>query len=268
MAQATLFLVCAIAYFILAGLFWPGYGMCYKKGGATRLLPLLPLVLHGYLLYQDVFTGPGIALGFAVSLSAIAALTVLVHGIGAWFYPLGGLMGLVLAFAGLMVSLHGVMRDATPVPHSDMPAFGAHLIMGLTAYSLFTIAALQALLVAAAEKYLHKPVPPRLVTALPPLLTLERLLFNLIGIGFVLLTLTLVSGVLFAEALFGQPLPFNHKTVFSLTSWLVFAGLLIGRWFYGWRGHTAIRWTLAGFVFLLLAYVGVKFVLEVILKRS
>ncbi len=268
MALDPLFLACSIAYLVLAALFWPGYGRCCKQGGATRLLPLLPLALHAYLLYQDVFRGPGIALGFAVSLSAVAALTVLVHGIAAWRYPLGGLVGLVLAFAAVMVGLHGVMRDATPVPHSDMPAFGAHLVMALTAYSLFTIAALHALLMAVVEKHLHRPVPPRLVTALPPLLILERLLFNLIGVGFVLLTLTLVSGALFAEELFGRPLPFNHKTVFGVTSWLVFAGLLIGRRIYGWRGRTAIYWTLAGFVFLLLAYVGVKFVLEVVLGRS
>lgn len=268
MASAPLFLVCIVAYLALAALFWPGHGLCCTKGGATRLLPLLPFVLHAYLLYQDMLAGPGIALGFAVSLSAVAALTVLVHSLAAWRYPLGGLLGLVLAFAGVMVGLHGLMRDATPVPHSDMPAFGAHLVMALTAYSLFTIAALHALLMAAVEKHLHKPVPPRLVTALPPLLTLERLLFELIGVGFVLLTLTLVSGGIFAEVLFGRPLPFNHKTVFGFTSWLVFGGLLIGRRFYGWRGRTAIYWTLAGFVFLLLAYVGVKFVLEVILKRS
>ncbi len=268
MASAPLFLVCVLAYLVLAVLFWPGYGLCCKKGGATRLLPLFPFVLHASLLYEDVLAGPGIALGFAVSLSAVAALTVLVHSLAAWRYPLGGLLGLVLAFAGVMVGLHGLMRDATPVPHSDMPAFAAHLVMALTAYSLFTIAALHALLMAVVEKHLHKPVPPRLVTALPPLLTLERLLFNLIGAGFVLLTLTLVSGSLFAEELFGRPLPFNHKTVFGVTSWLVFGGLLIGRRIYGWRGRTAISWTLAGFVFLLLAYVGVKFVLEVILQRS
>ena len=268
MASAALFLVCVIAYLVLAVLFWPGYGMCCKRGGATWLLPLPPFLLHAYLLYQDVFTGPGIALGFAVSLSAVAALTVLVHSIAALRYPLGGLVGLVMAFAGVTVGLHGVMRDATPVPHSDMPAFGAHLVMALTAYSLFTIAALHALLMAAVEKHLHKPVPPRLVTALPPLLTLERLLFNLIGVGFVLLTLTLVSGGMFAEELFGRPLPFNHKTVFGVTSWLVFGGLLVGRRVYGWRGRMAIYWTLAGFVFLLLAYVGVKFVLEVVLGRS
>ncbi len=267
MALAPLFLVCVLAYFGLAALFWPGYGLCCKKSGAGRLLPLLPLPLHAYLLYQDVFGGPGVALGFAVSLSAVAALTVLVHAIAAWRYPLGGLVGLVMAFAGVMVGLHGLMRDATPVPHSDMTAFAIHLLIALTAYSLFTIAALHALLMAVVEKHLHKPVPPKLVTALPPLLTLERLLFDLIAVGFVLLTLTLISGAFFAEELFGRPLPFNHKTVFGLTSWLVFAALLIGRRFYGWRGRMAIRWTLAGFVFLLLAYVGVKFVLEVILHR-
>lgn len=267
MALTPLFIVCVLAYLALAALFWPGYGLCCRKTSAARLLPLLPLLLHAYLLYQDIFGGPGVALGFAVSLSAVAALTVLVHSIAAWRYPLGGLLGLVLAFAGAMVALHGLMRDATAVPHSDMTVFAIHLLIALTAYSLFTIAALHALLMAVVEKHLHKPVPPKLVTALPPLLTLERLLFDLIGVGFLLLTLTLVSGAIFAEELFGSPLPLNHKTVFGLTSWLVFAGLLIGRRFYGWRGRTATRWTLAGFMFLLLAYLGVKFVLEVILHR-
>lgn len=268
MAHPLLFPICAIAYFGLAALYWPGRGACCKTTALTRLLPLLPLLLHGYLLYIDAFSGPGIALGFAVSLSAVAALTVLVHGVAVWRYPLGGLLGFVMVFAGAAVGLHGLMRDATPIPHSEMPAFGAHLLMALTAYSLFTIAAMHALLMAAVEKHLHKPVPPKLVTGLPPLLTLEQLLFNLIAIGFLLLTLTLASGILFSEELFGRPLPFNHKTVFGVTSWLVFGGLLIGRRVYGWRGRTAIYWTLAGFVFLMLAYVGVKFVLEVILGRS
>ncbi|MDW8323188.1 MAG: cytochrome c biogenesis protein CcsA [Burkholderiales bacterium] len=268
MPESLLFALCAAAYFALAWLFWPGRAACCTQSWAVRGLPWLPFALHAWLLYGDVYTGSGIALGFAVSLSAVAALTVLTHSLAAWRYPLGGLLGLVLAFAGAMVLLHGAMRDATPVPHSDRPLFAAHLIVALTAYSLYTIAALQALLMATVEKHLHRPVPPRLVTALPPLLTLERLLFHLIGAGFVLLTLTLVSGVFFAEELFGQPLPFNHKTVFGLTSWVVFGVLLAGRRLYGWRGRTAITWTLAGFVFLLLAYVGVKFVLEVILRRT
>ena len=96
---------------------------------------------------------------------------------------------------------------------------------------------------------------------------MERLLFRLIHIAFVLLTLTLISGIFFSEALFGKALTFNHKTVFAIVSWLIFAALLLGRHLRGWRGKVALRWTLSGFVALLLAYVGTRFVLEVILGR-
>ena len=103
---------------------------------------------------------------------------------------------------------------------------------------------------------------------LPPLLTLEALLFRIIGLGFMLLTLTLLTGAVFSETLFGQVMRFNHKTVFAITSWLIFAFLLAGRHLYGWRGRVALRWTLAGFISLLLAYIGSRFVLEVILQRQ
>ena len=59
----------------------------------------------------------------------------------------------------------------------------------------------------------------------------------------------------------------NHKTIFAILSWGIFAALLGGRKVYGWRGRTAVLWTLSGFVMLLLAYVGSKFVLEVLLHR-
>jgi ABC-type uncharacterized transport system permease subunit len=96
---------------------------------------------------------------------------------------------------------------------------------------------------------------------------MEALLFRLIHVAFVLLTFTLISGVFFSETLFGKALSFNHKTVFAILSWLIFAALLAGRHLRGWRGRIALRWTLAGFAALLLAYVGSRFVLEVILGR-
>jgi ABC-type uncharacterized transport system permease subunit len=96
---------------------------------------------------------------------------------------------------------------------------------------------------------------------------MEKLLFRVIWVGFILLTLTLLSGIVFSEEVFGQPLKFTHKTLFGIISWGVFAALLTGRQLYGWRGRIAIRWTLAGFIILLLAYLGSKFVLEVILQR-
>jgi ABC-type uncharacterized transport system permease subunit len=102
---------------------------------------------------------------------------------------------------------------------------------------------------------------------LPPLLTLEKLLFRLIGAGFVLLTLTIASGILFSEQLFHRAVQFDHKNVFAVLSWAMFGGILIGRRFYGWRGRVALRWVMASFAILMLAYVGSRFVLEVILHR-
>jgi ABC-type uncharacterized transport system permease subunit len=100
-----------------------------------------------------------------------------------------------------------------------------------------------------------------------PLLTLERFLFRMVWLGFVLLTLTLASGFLFSEQLFGRPLTFSHKNVFSVAGWLTFGALLVGRWRYGWRGRRALYWILAGTGLLLLGYLGSKFVAEVILGR-
>jgi ABC-type uncharacterized transport system permease subunit len=103
---------------------------------------------------------------------------------------------------------------------------------------------------------------------LPPLLTLEKLLFRVIAAAFLFLTLTLATGIAFSETLFGRALRADHKTVFAVLSWLTFGLLLAGRWLYGWRGRTATRWTLTGFVLLILAYVGSRFVLEVVLHRT
>ena len=214
-----------------------------------------------------MFEGAGIHLGFATSISAVAALTVMTYAVAAWRYHLAGLQGFVLAFAGVAVAIEAISPASHIAPHSDLPAFQLHLAVAFAAYALFTIAALHALLIALAEKHLHKAVPPTLVADLPPLLTLEKLLFRMIQVGFVLLTLTLASGILFSEEIFGKALLWNHKTVFGIASWSIFGALLLGRRIKGWRGRTAIYWTLAGFISLMFAYVGVKFVLEVLLGR-
>jgi ABC-type uncharacterized transport system permease subunit len=114
---------------------------------------------------------------------------------------------------------------------------------------------------------LHRGGSELLTQAIPPLLTLERLLFRQIALAFLLLTFTLASGMLFSEALFGRPLRFTHHTLFSMVAWLLFAGLLFGRQRFGWRGRAALHWVLAGSVALLLAYFGTKFVAEILLGR-
>ena len=103
------------------------------------------------------------------------------------------------------------------------------------------------------------------VRTLPPLEVMERLLFQMIGTGFALLSAALLTGIVFLEDIFAQHLV--HKTVLSIVSWMIFGILLWGRWRFGWRGRTAIRWTLSGFLFLILAYFGSKLVLELILQR-
>ncbi|MFA6041170.1 MAG: cytochrome c biogenesis protein CcsA, partial [Methylophilus sp.] len=139
--------------------------------------------------------------------------------------------------------------------------------IAILAYSLFTFAALHATLMAIAERALHNKSTLSRLPNFPPLMVMETLLFKVISVGFVLLTVTVVSGMMFSEEIFGKPLQLNHKTIFSIISWLIYAWLLFGRYRYGWRGKTAIRWTLIGFVVLLLAYVGSSFVLHILLGR-
>jgi len=124
------------------------------------------------------------------------------------------------------------------------------------------------LLMALLERRLHDAALPKMLQKMPPLLAMETLLFRIIWAGFILLTLTLATGVIYSEELFGKAARFNHKTVFGVLSWVIFAALLGGRHIYGWRGRVAVRWTLAGFLALVLAYIGSKFVLEVILGRT
>jgi ABC-type uncharacterized transport system permease subunit len=195
-------------------------------------------------------------------------LALLFYWIESIYARIEGLHMIGLPLAAVCALLPLALPGQSTLAHLDSPMFRAHLLMAMLAYSLFTLAALHALLMAAAEKRLHRGRLSRALANLPPLLTMEALLFRLILIAFILLTLTLASGILFSEALFGRPLVFDHKTVFAIASWVIFAALLAGRRLYGWRGRTALRWTLAGFVALMLAYVGTRFVLEVILSRG
>ena len=235
--------------------------------GWERYVILAPLVLHGYTLYDSIFAGAGLNFGVGSAVSSIVWLTAVIYWVSGFFYRLEGLQTLVAPVAAVAVLLPLVFPSLRPLANTELPAFKAHISIAMLAYSLLTIAALHALLMAVVEHRLHHPAMPTVMTNLPPLLTMETLLFRVIWVGFILLTLTLISGIVFSEEVFGQPLKFTHKTLFGIISWCVFAALLAGRQFYGWRGRIAIRWTLAGFIILLLAYLGSKFVLEVILRR-
>ncbi len=231
-----------------------------------RAAILAPLALHGWVLYTEMFASAELRFGFAYALSAMLWLTVLFYWLESFVYDLDAMQPPALALAALSVPLTEMFPGRIGGSYAASMEFRVHLLLAMLAYSLFTIAILHALLMAVAERRLHRKDGAAL-GALPPLLTLERLLFRLIGAAFVLLTLTLATGIAFSETLFGRAMRFDHKTVFGVLSWITFGGLLAGRVLYGWRGRTALRWTLTGFVLLILAYVGSRFVLEVVLAR-
>jgi ABC-type uncharacterized transport system permease subunit len=232
-----------------------------------RAAILVPLAVHGALLYSELFLRSELRFGFAYALSAMLWLVVLFYWLESFLYDLDALQPPALALAALCVPLPVLFPGHAGAAYAGSLEFRLHLLLAMLAYSLFTIALLHALLMAAVERRLHRKEGAAL-GALPPLLTLERLLFRLIGAAFLLLTLTLATGFAFSESLFGRAMRFDHKTVFGVLSWLTFGLLLGGRQLHGWRGRTALRWTLSGFVLLLLAYIGSRFVLEVILGRS
>lgn len=242
----------------------PRPALTLKERGALALV----LAVHGWVLQGQLFPSQSMHFGFGLATAMMLWLTLFAYWIESFSARLEGLQALALPVAAVASVLPLVLPSQHILENVSSPAFRAHFVMGMLAYSLFTLAALHAMLIAVAERRLHSAHLTRALTGLPPLLTMEALLFRLIGVAFVLLTLTLISGIAFSESLFGKAFKLDHKTVFAMTSWLLFAVLLIGRHIWGWRGRKAVRLTLAGFVTLMLAYMGSRFVVEVILNRS
>ena len=232
-----------------------------------RVAILAPFALHSFLLYATLFSAAELRFGFSQALSATLWLTVLIYWLESLLYDVKGMQALVLPLAAVCALLPAFFSGPEMPAYTRTFVFRIHLLVAMLAYSLFTIAALHATLMTLLERRLHAGTLAGPLASLPPLMTLETLLFRILAVGFVLLSLTLASGFVFSEELFGQAARLNHKTVFGIISWIIFAALLVGRFGWGWRGRTALRWTLAGFVALLLAYVGSMFVLEVILGR-
>jgi ABC-type uncharacterized transport system permease subunit len=268
----------AIAATIYAGLAvyfwrtrWTGQALNMPQGGLRtweRSLLLVALVFHALSLRADIFEAGAMRFSFSIALSAMLWLAIALYWLESLYARIEGLQVLGLPVAAVATVLPLIFVEAHLLPNAGSLGFRLHFLVAMLAYSLFTVAAIHAVLMALAENALHRGKLPLLLAGLPPLMTMEALLFRLIQVAFVLLTLTLLSGLLFSESLFGKAFVFNHKTVFAMLSWAIFAALLVGRHLRGWRGKTALRWTLSGFATLLLAYVGSRFVLEVILGRG
>lgn len=270
------YLISALLYAALSTYFW----RLHWSGAAgapivsqtrctmERVVILVALGIHAAVLFGTMLAGNVLRIGVGDAISAILWLTVLIYWLGSLFYRLDGLHALIMPVAAIAAFLPALLPAARPVPNTELLAFKLHLLISMLAYSLFTIASLHVLLMAMLERRLHQGTLPAGLQKLPPLLTMETLLFRIIWAGFIMLTLTLLSGVMYSEELFGKAARINHKTIFGIVSWIVFGALLFGRHFHGWRGRVAVRWTLAGFLLLVLAYLGSKFVVEVLLGRG
>ena len=236
---------------------WPKSGPLTLGWGAV--------LLHAMILAQTVFQPAGLNLGFFNALSFTAWLINVVLLAAAMVRPVENLGIIIQPFGAITVLLGQWFPTERIVADPGQWPLELHILIAILAYSLFSLAATQALLLAVQDYRLRHRRPGGFLRAIPPLTVMESLLFQMIGAGFVLLGITLISGLFFLHDLFAQHLV--HKVVLSFIAWSVFGVLLWGRWRFGWRGRTAIRWTLSGFTFLALAYFGSKLVLELILQR-
>jgi ABC-type uncharacterized transport system permease subunit len=227
----------------------------------TSLLVSFAIIAHT-LTFTDFWTTNGVVFGLANSASFVAWLIAIllflssiskpVHALGILVYPLAAIsLGFGLAFPDIGDKI---------IPLS----IASHVFLSITAYALLAMAVCQSILLKIQERHLHTHSINAFINKLPPLQTMERLLFQGIRIGFYLLTLSLATGFIFIDDFFAQHL--MHKTALSIVAWLIFATLVFGRRTFGWRGKQAITATQVGFGILVVAYYGSKFVLERLLS--
>ena len=189
----------------------------------------LALAVHAGGLHDASFTEAGMRFSFSFALSLMMWLAVLIYWLESFMARMEGMQPMVLPLAAICTILPVLFPNVHLVAHAQATGFKLHFLAAMLAYSLLTLSALHAIFMGFTEQALHKRSMKRSLASLPPLLTMESLLFKMLLIGFVLLTLTVGSGVFFSEALFGKPISLDHKTLFAFASWGIFATLLIGR---------------------------------------
>jgi ABC-type uncharacterized transport system permease subunit len=230
------------------------------------IMGALAILFHTLSFHGTFLTGAGLHVGIYNISSLIGWLIVIIVISSSLRKPLENLYIGVYPLAALSVVLAIVNQDLTQPLFQPGLKMASHIILSVVAYSVLTIAALQSLLLAIQDHHLHHKITNSLIMNLPPLQVMEKLLFEVIWVGFILLASAIITGFIFIEDIFAQHLV--HKTALSILAWTIFSILLLGRHRLGWRGTTAIRYTLAGYTLLMLAFIGTKLVLEVILQRA
>ncbi|WP_051378850.1 cytochrome C assembly family protein [Derxia gummosa] len=285
--------VIALLYLLLTWLLWRFVERAQPPGGAAmtlapppevavgpglRLAEIAVVIGHCYVLFGVMLADHQLAFNFAAAISFMVLVGCAAQLVNQLFLPVN-LFGVVLFPLGFVASAL-VLLFPPPVLKLEAtytPLLGTHFLLAMLAYGVLCVSAIYACGIFALDRLLHArpaspwqrhPVIGPLLRLAPPLLLLERVLFGTILVGFGLLTASIATGVGFHEQMFGRPFRLDHKFVFSVLSWLVFAVLLLGRWRFGWRGRVAMRQVFVGFGLLFLGYIGSNFVVEVLLHRG
>lgn len=238
----------------------------YRTGRGTLALGAVALAGHAVVALAAITHNGELMLGFYKISAAIFLVINLACAVLSLFRPLQNLLLILFPLSAMSVLVSAFAPETGQLP-DDLPAgLMLHIGSSIFAYAFLTLAAAQAVLVAAQDYLLRHRHTRGIVRVLPPLQSMEAMLFELLLIGLMVLGVAIISGFLFVDDLFAQHLV--HKTVLTLVAWVMFAVLLWGHHRLGWRAQTAVWLTLGGFVLLMLAFFGSKLVLELVLQRK
>ena len=244
-----------------------------KKPSRPYLYTTEKLLLGSALLIQVVwgiqhfFQQNSIAFGMSSILLITLWCMLAYYWFASFFYRLHGIQLILFPFILFALLICNFFPGQPILYPVEKWLLVCHIVISILAYSLFGMCALLAILIWRLSNNLHYRKNSNLICFLPPLLSMEKYMFQLLWIGLFLLTLSLITGLFFSEHAVGVSLQLTHKLIFGSLSWLLFATLLFGQIKYHWRGKQAARLILSGFFFLILTHTGTQFVLEYILHR-
>jgi ABC-type uncharacterized transport system permease subunit len=238
------------------------------KNGIVNLALITGLITHAALIYITTVSN-GINLNFSNSLLIVSWVTVFFYFLINKRMQFNGLENLTLFPAILIILCHPILKNNQFIEMQMSINSIIHVIIAILSYSLLTVGAILSIFILLFEKNLtKKEKATEDFTSSFSLLSMEDILFKIYWLGFILLSITLFSGILFTNEIFGTSILWNHKTIFSLMAWVVYGTMLLGRVKYGWRGKKAVIFSLIAFILLILSYFGTKFVLEFLLKNN
>lgn len=265
--SGLVFAIPAIGFYLWAAYRqWQGLsGHAPKNRSLVLMSTMIGALLHFGSMGMSIFGEQHINFATFEVGSLISLVIVLLLLFSSWRKPIDNLFIGLLPMASLIILVAALTDTYSPLTNIQY-GLAWHILLSILAYCVLTIAAVQSVLLYLQDNALKNRQTKGFIKSLPPLQLMDRLLFEMIWLGMILLTASYVIGWPYVFDLKGQHL--SHKVVFALISWLIFAGLLFGRYRFGWRGIVASRWTLIGTGFMILSYFGSKFVLEILLSRA